>query len=418
MNMKIKTTDVIYREDLYPRSETDPARVQAYAENLEVMPPIEINQNNILIDGWHRWTAHKKMEVDLIGAVVTETPSESELYFLAIERNSKHGMQLSAADKRDKARGIYHATPVKQRKEMKHRLASLFSVTNKTISAWLSRIDKDTKEQQKKQIFDLWLACHTQQEIAKRVGWTRDEIRGVLGNMENFPKSPQHTHTDNFQPPIYNVWKTQNKSNGVGHFGNTEAQWLDNLLYLYTDPFDIVIDPFAGGGSTIDVCKKRGRRYWVSDRKPIVEREHEIRKHDVVVDGVAGPTHFTDVKFVYLDPPYWKQAENKYSTDQTDLANMDIDEFNKELSSIIRAYADKLKVGHIALVMQPTQWNAPGRRFFDHVGDMLRSVKLPVDMRYSVPYESQQCTAQMVLWAKENKRCLVLTREIIVWRIS
>jgi site-specific DNA-adenine methylase len=55
---------------------------------------------------------------------------------------------------------------------------------------------------------------------------------------------------------------------GSQHFGNSEVRWLDNLLYLYTQPFDIVVDPFAGGGSTIDVCKKRFRRYWVSDRKP------------------------------------------------------------------------------------------------------------------------------------------------------
>ena len=38
------------------------------------------------------------------------------------------------------------------------------------------------------------------------------------------------------------------KSNDFGHFGNTESTWLDNLLYLYTEPFDVVIDPFAGGG--------------------------------------------------------------------------------------------------------------------------------------------------------------------------
>jgi len=39
-----------------------------------------------------------------------------------------------------------------------------------------------------------------------------------------------------------------------------------------------------------------------------------------------------------------------------------------------------------------------------------------VAMRYSVPYESQQCNAQMVEWARDAKQCLVLTREIVVWR--
>jgi hypothetical protein len=60
---------------------------------------------------------------------------------------------------------------------------------------------------------------------------------------------------------------------------------VDNLLYLYTKPFDMVLDPFAGGGSTIDICKRRFRRYMVSDRKPIVEREKEIRKHDLIDVG-------------------------------------------------------------------------------------------------------------------------------------
>ena len=56
---------------------------------------------------------------------------------------------------------------------------------------------------------------------------------------------------------------------------------VDNLLYFYTQPFEIVVDPFAGSGSTIDVCQKRLRRYWVSDRKPIPERAHEIRLWDM-----------------------------------------------------------------------------------------------------------------------------------------
>ena len=119
---------------------------------------------------------------------------------------------------------------------------------------------------------------------------------------------PQAEHLTNFEPPIYNVWKQQKKSKGTKHFGNSEVQWLDNLLYLYTKPFDIVIDPFAGSGSTIDLCKKRFRRYWVGDRKPIVERESEIRKHDIVTDGTPDlKGRWKEVQLVYLDPPYCLQ---------------------------------------------------------------------------------------------------------------
>ena len=130
-----------------------------------------------------------------------------------------------------------------------------------------------------------------------------------------------------------------------------------------------------------------------------------------------------DVSLVYLDPPYWRQAAGQYSDDPQDLANMTLADFNAALSGIIKAFAAKLKSSarsapaYIALIIQPTQWKADDRAFTDHIGDMLRAVALPVDMRYSVPYESQQCNAQMVEWAKANRQCLVLTREIVVWKV-
>jgi hypothetical protein len=123
------------------------------------------------------------------------------------------------------------------------------------------------------------------------------------------------------------------------------------------------------------------------------------------------------VRLVYLDPPYWKQTEGQYSNDPTDLANMPLEQFNEVLAGTIRAFAKKI-TGYIALVIQPTQWNAPDRQFTDHVGDMLRLVKLPVDMRFSAPYQTEQYNPQMVEWAKANKKCLVLTREIVVWRVD
>jgi len=417
-----KVSDIVFRDDLYPRIETSAVTVQKYAEDLAVLPPIEVNQQNELVDGWHRWTAHKKNEAEDIAVTVTPTKSDAHLLELAIERNAAHGLQLSQQDKRDMARRIYHVTAEKERDAKKKHLAKILSVSERTVRDWLSRIDKDTKEARNRRIFDLWLAGWTQQEIADAVGMKADSLKDIVrdfGDIAEIPKPDQSaaTHAADFDTPIYNVWKQQEKTNGASHFGNSEVRWLDNLLYLYTEPFDMVVDPFAGGGSTIDLCKKRFRRYYVSDRKPIVEREKEIREHDIT-EGLPKPPQWKDVKLVYLDPPYWKQAEGQYSNDPTDLANMPLDEFNKTLAGIINSFAKKLTDAYIALIIQPTQWNAPDRQFTDHVGDMLRAVKLPVDMRYSVPYESQQCNAQMVEWAKDNRRCLVLTRELIVWRVK
>jgi hypothetical protein len=416
----MNVSDVVFRDDLYPRIETSAITVQKYAEDLDVLPPIEVNQHGELIDGWHRWTAHRKMEAETISVVVTTTASDAELLEIAIERNAAHGLQLSQSDKRDMTRKIYSSTPDKERDETKKRLAKILSVSERTIRNWLSRIDKDAKADRDRRIFDLWLACWTQQEIAAELGITQGEIAKSIpnGNLSELgkPDKAAADHATDFDPPIYNIWKQQKKTAGSSHFGNSEVRLLDNLLYLYTSPFDVVIDPFAGGGSTIDICRKRFRRYFVSDRKPIVEREKDIRTHDIT-EGLPKPPQWKDVKLVYLDPPYWIQAENQYSEDPEDFGNMDLETFTKTLAGVVKSFAKKLCDAYIALIIQPTQWKAPERQFTDHVVDMVRTVNLPVKMRYSVPYESQQCTAQMVDWAKEHKQCLVLTREIVVWKV-
>jgi len=421
--MSIAVDKVIFREDLYPRIETSAITVQKYANDLDVLPPIEVNQNNELIDGWHRWMAHKKAKAETIRVTVTKTKSDGELLELAIERNATHGLQLSQEDKRDMARRIYAATPERDRDATKQRLVKILSVTERTVRDWLLHIDKDAKEAREKRIFDLWLACWTQEEIAADVAVSRESVSdsfGKVGKVADLTKSDRVVaeHADeHFDPPIYNIWKQREKTPGSAHFGNSEVRWLDNLLYLYTQPFDVVIDPFAGGGSTIDLCRKRLRRYFVSDRLPIEERAKEIRLHDVT-GGLLKPPQWQDVRLVYLDPPYWKQAEGKYSKDKTDLANMPLDRFHETLAGIIKAYAKKITTGYIALIIQPTQWKATERQFTDHIAEMLRAVNLPIDMRFSVPYESQQCTAQMVEWAKKAKRTLVLTRELLVWRVE
>jgi hypothetical protein len=138
-------------------------------------------------------------------------------------------------------------------------------------------------------------------------------------------KGEEQPDSTGWKRPLYNVWSFAKKSSNVEHFGNSEQRILENLLYLYTEPFDIVLDPFAGGGSTIDVCKRRLRRYWVSDRKPIVEREQEIRQLDIAQNLPPLHNRWSDVTLTYLDPPYWRQAAGKYSDDAEDLGNMPLD---------------------------------------------------------------------------------------------
>jgi hypothetical protein len=261
---RISVSEVVFREDLYPRIEQSASTVQQYAECLDVLPPIEVNQRNELIDGWHRWTAHRKMEAAEIAVVVTETRSDAQLLELAIERNASHGLQLSQADKQSMARRIYHETPEKERKTKKADLARVLSVPERTVQSWLSRIDKDAKEARNGRIFDLWLSCHTQEEIAEKENLTQQAVAKLSEGFTTFGSlaescKPAALHQVDFEVPLYNVWKQQTKSGDLKHFGNSEATFVDRLLYLYTEPFDVVVDPFAGSGTTLWVAKENGR---------------------------------------------------------------------------------------------------------------------------------------------------------------
>ncbi len=63
-------------------------------------------------------------------------------------------------------------------------------------------------------------------------------------------------------PPVYNVWncKSCDPRFGQAHPGRIPGQAIVNLLLWLTEPFDVVVDPMAGGGTTADVCRYLLRR--------------------------------------------------------------------------------------------------------------------------------------------------------------
>jgi len=423
----LPVADVVYRDDLYPRLKTDPATVQKYAANIEVLPAIEVNQHHELIDGWHRWTAHRKAGAEMIPATVTETRSDVELLALACQRNAAHGIQLAEDDKRRMAIRLFASGTGLAEQEIERVL----SVSRRTVSEYLRADKEQLRAERDAKIRALWLACHTLNEISEAVGvplQTVHDLTATFPKTEALPKSEKllaEFNDADWKPPLFDLWSQHKNTNEVEHFGNSPQEHVENLLYLYTEPFGIVVDPFAGGGSTIDVCLKRSRRCWASDRKPIPEREKEIRQHDLVnADGsiaVSGPAQWKDVQLVYLDPPYWRQAEGEYSTDATDLGNMTLDQFTATLAAIVNGYAAKLKPGaHIALLIQPTQWKADDRAWPSyHDLDIIRAASKRLRLQYHLicPYSTEQSNAQQVEDAKETKRLLVRTRRLVVWEV-
>ncbi|HEX3000322.1 MAG TPA: hypothetical protein VHR86_08825 [Armatimonadota bacterium] len=75
----------------------------------------------------------------------------------------------------------------------------------------------------------LWLACHTQEEIAEVVDTPRQTITDWEKEFAEKSATDNSANFINFAPPIYNVWKQQDKSNSIDHFGNSEPKWEDEF---------------------------------------------------------------------------------------------------------------------------------------------------------------------------------------------
>ena len=202
--MKINPDQIIYREDLYPRFEPSQSTIQKYSDSTEYLPPIKLNQNNILIDGFHRWKAFLLSGKNEIPYEVIETGSEKELKRLAYQLNSNHGLQLNNDEKRRYAQEMFGEMTVKA-------LSGVLGVSEKTIQRWTETQAKAAKEERNRKIIELYLkAWNTQQSIADVLGVDRDTISDIVRKTGQMSES-RH----DFKPLLYNIFSKQQVTNWV-----------------------------------------------------------------------------------------------------------------------------------------------------------------------------------------------------------
>jgi SAM-dependent methyltransferase len=100
----------------------------------------------------------------------------------------------------------------------------------------------------------------------------------------------------------------------AGYKGATPSYIIWNLLQRYTQPKDLVIDPCAGSGTTLDVARDLGRRALGYDLAP-------ARKDIFRVDSRKLPLEDEKADFVFIDPPY--STHIHYSDDPRCIGKLD-----------------------------------------------------------------------------------------------
>jgi hypothetical protein len=113
-----------------------------------------------------------------------------------------------------------------------------------------------------------------------------------------------------FRPTPYDVWSFRHDpAFGIPHPGAIPPAIVAHTLYYYTIPNALVVDPMAGGGTTLDVCASMGRRCRAYDLRP---SRPDVALHDV---RSGFPPEAAGCDLIFCDPPYHTMLARRYQRD-------------------------------------------------------------------------------------------------------
>jgi ParB-like chromosome segregation protein Spo0J len=220
--------------------------------------------------------------------------------------------------------------------------------------------------------------------------------------------------TTGFRPTPYDVWAFRHdRAYGVPHPGSIPPAIVAHTLHYFTEPDALVVDPMAGGGSTLDVCAAMGRRCLAFDIDPA---RPEIRRHDVR-DGF--PAEASGCDLIFCDPPYHTMLARRYAPDG--VALVPLAAWVEFLGLLARsAFATLRPGGHLALLLaNQTEKDLPaGHGYLDHafVGyQAIVSAGFLPQRRISCPMAGAYLP-QHVQRARRDGRMLGQVRDLLVAR--
>ena len=178
------------------------------------------------------------------------------------------------------------------------------------------------------------------QEIVKKI----QKYDGKIDIEEEIPLVEATTFWD-FPRQSYGLTpKGDNKYAGV-----TPALIIYNMIWRYTNPGDLVVDPMCGSGTTIDVCKEE-------KRQAICYDIHSTRPDIIQNDARHIPLNDNSIDMVFIDSPYGDNI--KYNDKPNNIGNIsaESEEFYDELEKVMKECHRILKDGKALGWLIGDQW--------------------------------------------------------------
>jgi DNA-binding MarR family transcriptional regulator len=277
----------------------------------------------ICIDGWHRVTTYREyykdkdngnakdattMMIDAIlwkDTILDKNECLEELRIESARMNLKHGDRLSQEDLRYHLLKIVKERPIEKLEGIVTELARVFGYDASYISKLIGEEVRRRKVTRDAQILRLHLLGWKQDEIADVFALAQSTVSTIIKKFANEVIDIQEQFYDKHKPVeeiaeyhnldittawaiilqgksdlerfsifgkseyqddapmLYNVWNFAKNDPRLGYYdyaGRIPGQIIMNLLYYYTEQEELVVDPMAGSGTTVDTCLIMNKR--------------------------------------------------------------------------------------------------------------------------------------------------------------
>jgi DNA modification methylase len=184
-------------------------------------------------------------------------------------------------------------------------------------------------------------------ELIPDVVEAKRKVKKVAKKEYDFNEKPQLEATTLWDYPRQSYGATPKGNNKYA--GVTPAFIIYNLVKRYTEPNDLVVDPMAGSGTTLDVCKEEGRRCIVYD---IVPANPSV----IPNDARKIPLSDESVDMVFIDSPYGDNIAYNTHEKNIGMISAETDEFCQELDKVMSESFRILKPGKVLGWLIGDQW--------------------------------------------------------------
>lgn len=463
----ISVSDIVWDTSIYPRQKWTTSTIERYADAIEAgeeFPPVILEKDtNRLLDGKHRLEAYKRANVEQVPCEWHEVPEGMTAKYYAAMLSARHGDRMSNSDLKSLAEEEFEADYQANGDSTldAQEWGRSLGVSKSTVYRWVSHIIERGRSSRAAKAWRLSQLGWTQAEIGERLGVDQKTVSNDRNNSQlgKIPEDLGEHWNDKGVAEVanrlglplcdamaaamvgmddeerlsrlgikvqpYDVWNFPSCHDLMGdkHPGRIPGELVTHALYFFTQPGDLVLDPMAGSGTTLDACLLMGRKARGYD----IDHRHkrcDVERHDLTQ---GWPDRAGEASLVFWDPPYYDKMDHGTIGEdgyiKGSISGLDPDQYLTWFGERFVQLHQAMKTGaRLAFLM--SDWDSenakkhdghPGIWIWDYA-DILREAGFTLERHIQAPLGTQQVHPDIVNKFRASRRMARLERYLIVAR--